>query len=255
MSWNSLLIHLFYNLFQVVNIVSENEMTETPHYINHRKRLRERFQKAGSEGMHDYELLELLLTYSIPRRDVKPLAKKLISKFGSLAGVLDANQSDLENVEGVGSMSALLIHLVKEIYNSYLADNMMNQDVLSSPEAVIEFSRVKLSGLSNEAFMVIYINVKNEVIDYALLHEGTLDNVAVYPRRIVETALSKHASGVILVHNHPSGNPMPSREDRLLTKEIADAASSLDIRVLHHLIVGKDGYFSFMENNILPLNN
>ncbi len=92
---------------------------------------------------------------------------------------------------------------------------MKNRDVLSSPEAVIEFSRVKLSGLSNESFMIIYINVKNEVIDYALLNEGTLDNVAVYPRRIVETALSKHASGVILVHNHPSGNPMPSRDDKL----------------------------------------
>ncbi len=252
MPWNSLLIHLFYNLFKVVNIALESYMTETPHYINHRKRLRERFQKSGSEGMHDYELLELLLTFSIPRRDVKLIAKELISRFGSLAGVLDARQSDLENVDGVGSMSASLIHVVKELYNNYLAENMKNQDVLSSPEAVIEFSRVKLSGLSNEAFMVIYINVKNEVMDYALLHEGTLDNVVVYPRRIVETALSKHASGVILVHNHPSGNPMPSREDKMLTKEIADAASSLDIRVLDHLIVGKDGYFSFMENDILP---
>lgn len=230
-------------------------MSETPHHLNHRKRLRERFQKAGSEGMHDYELLELLLTFSIPRRDVKPVAKKLISTFGSLAGVLDADQSDLENVDGVGSISALLIHVVKELYNSYLAENMKNRDVLSSPEAVIEFSRVKLSGLSNESFMIIYINVKNEVIDYALLNEGTLDNVAVYPRRIVETALSKHASGVILVHNHPSGNPMPSRDDKLLTKEISDAAAALDIRVLDHLIVGKEGYFSFMENNILPLNN
>ncbi len=129
--------------------------------------------------------------------------------------MLDADQSDLENVDGVGSISASLIHVVKELYNSYLAENMKNRDVLSSPEAVIEFSRVKLSGLSNESFMIIYINVKNEVIDYALLNEGTLDNVAVYPRRIVETALSKHASGVILVHNHPSGNPMPSRDDKL----------------------------------------
>ena len=102
--------------------------------------------------------------------------------------------------------------------------------------------------------MVIYINVKNEVIDYALLQQGTLDNVAVYPRQVVETALSHHASGVILVHNHPSGNPMPSKEDKILTKEIATAAFALDIRVLDHLIVGKEGYFSFMENNLLPVN-
>lgn len=230
-------------------------MTDTPHYINHRKRLRERFQKTGSDGMHDYELLELLLTFSIPRRDVKPVAKKLISTFGSLSGVLDAEQKELEKLNGVGSMSVSLIHLVKELYSGYLAENMKKKDVLSSPEAVIDFSRVKLSGLSNEAFMVIYINVKNEVIDYALLQQGTLDNVAVYPRQIVETALSHHASGVILVHNHPSGNPMPSKEDKILTKEIFDAAFALDIRVLDHLIVGKEGYFSFMENNLLPVNN
>ncbi len=204
--------------------------------------------------MHDYELLELLLTFSIPRRDVKPVAKKLISTFGSLPGVLDADQKELEKLSGVGSMSASLIRLVKELYTTYLAVNLHKQDALSSPEAVINFSRVKLSGLSNEAFMVIYLNVKNEVIDYALLQEGTLDNVAVYPRRIIETALSHHASGVILVHNHPSGNPMPSKEDKLLTKDIVDASLALDIRVLDHLIVGSNGYFSFMENNLLTIN-
>ena len=229
-------------------------MPDTPHYINHRKRLRERFQKAGANGMHDYELLELLLTFSIPRKDVKPIAKKLISTFGSLSGVLDAEQKELEKINGVGPMSASLIRLVKELYSNYLAENMKKQDVLSSPEAVINFSRVKLSSLSNEAFMVIFINVKNEVIDYSLLQEGTLDNVAVYPRRIMESVLSRHASGIILVHNHPSGNPVPSKEDKLLTKEITDAAYALDIRVLDHLIVGKDGYFSFMENNLLTID-
>ncbi|MEM7009116.1 MAG: DNA repair protein RadC [Thermodesulfobacteriota bacterium] len=229
-------------------------MTDTPHYLHHRKRLRERFHKAGAQAMHDYELLELLLTFSIPRRDVKPVAKKLIETFGSLSGVLDAEQKELENVSGVGAMSASLIRLVKELYLSYLDESMKNQDALSSPEAVIEFCRIKLSGLRNEAFMVIYINVKNEVIDYALLQEGTLDSVAVYPRKIVETALSHHASGVILVHNHPSGNPMPSKEDKILTKEITDAAYALDIRVLDHLIVGREGYFSFMENDLIAIN-
>lgn len=226
-------------------------MPDTPHYVNHRKRLRERFRKTGADGMHDYELLELLLTFSIPRRDVKPVAKKLISEFGGLSGVLDADQKKLEELSGVGSMSAALIRLVKELYNTYLAENMKRGDVLSSPETVLKFVRVRLSGMTNEAFMVIYMNVKNEVIDYSILHEGTIDNVAVYPRRIIETALSRHASGVILVHNHPSGNPMPSREDKALTRDIADAAKTLDIRVLDHIIVGKDGYFSFMENDLL----
>lgn len=226
-------------------------MPDTPHYVNHRKRLRERFRKSGADGMHDYELLELLLTFSIPRRDVKPVAKKLISEFGGLSGVLDADQKKLEELRGVGSMSAALIRLVKELYNTYLAENMKRGDVLSSPETVLKFVRVRLSGMTNEAFMVIYMNVKNEVIDYSILHEGTVDNVAVYPRRIIETALSRHASGVILVHNHPSGNPMPSREDKILTRDIADAAGTLDIRVLDHIIVGKDGYYSFMENDLL----
>jgi DNA repair protein RadC len=226
-------------------------MPDTPHYVNHRKRLRERFRKSGADGMHDYELLELLLTFSIPRRDVKPVAKKLISEFGGLSGVLDADQKKLEGLSGVGSMSAALIRLVKELYNTYLAENMKKGDVLSSPETVLKFVRVRLSGMTNEAFMVIYMNVKNEVIDYSILHEGTVDNVAVYPRRIIESALSRHASGVILVHNHPSGNPAPSREDKALTRDIAEAAQTLDIRVLDHIIVGKDGYFSFMENDLL----
>jgi len=228
-------------------------MNDKPHYINHRQRLRERFRKAGADGMHDYELLELLLTYSIPRRDVKPVAKKLIEKFGSLSGVLDAEQRELEGVKGLGSMSAGLIRLVKELYCTYLSEEILERDVLSSPESVLNFVRVKLAGLTNEAFMVIYMNVKNEVIEHALLHEGTVDNVAVYPRRVIESALSHHASGIILVHNHPSGNTMPSGEDRVLTQEIAEAANTLDIRVLDHLIVGKEGYFSFMENSLLPI--
>ncbi len=224
---------------------------DKPHYINHRRRLRERFQKAGAEGLQDYEIVELLLTYAIPRRDVKPLAKELINRFGGLSGVLDASQRELEGTAGLGPVSATLIRLVKEVCGVYLAEGMKQRDVLSSPRLVVDFARLKLSGLPHEAFMVIYLNVKNEVIAHEVLIEGTVDSVVIYPRRIIESALSNYATGLILVHNHPSGHPEPSEEDKRITRAISQAARTLDIRVLDHIVVGKDGYFSFMECGLL----
>jgi DNA repair protein RadC len=222
-------------------------MAEKPHYLEHRKRLRERFQRAEAKGLHDYELLELLLTYAIPRRDVKPIAKDLLKRFGSLSGVLDAERQELEAVPDVGPISATLIRLVKELAGAYLAEKMKHKDLLSSPQAVVDFARVKLSGLPREALMVIYLNIKNEALDYETLHEGTVDRVTVYPRRIIEAALSHHAAGLILVHNHPSGYPEPSGEDKRLTRAIAEAARTIDLHVIDHIIVGRDSYYSFRE--------
>ncbi|HXU08991.1 MAG TPA: UPF0758 domain-containing protein, partial [Blastocatellia bacterium] len=147
-------------------------MEEQPDYMEHRKRLRERFLKAGAEGLHDYELLELLLTYAIPRLDVKPAAKALMKRFANLNGVLDATQEELEEIKGLGPSSAILIRLIKELFAAYLAERIEGKDVLSSPGAVQEFVRVKLAGLPHEAFMVIYLNVKNRVIDHEILQEG-----------------------------------------------------------------------------------
>jgi len=226
-------------------------MSDKPHYIGHRKRLRERFRKAGAQGMHDYELLELLLTYAIPRRDVKPIAKKLIERFKGITGVMNASQEELESVEGMGPISATLIRLVKELFGLYMAERMEGRDLLASPQAVVDFARVKLAGLSHEAFMVIYLNTKNEVIEYEVVDEGTVDRAIIYPRRIIESALSHHASGLILVHNHPSGYPEPSEDDRRLTRSIYEVAHTIDIRVLDHIIVGRNGYFSFREGGLL----
>ncbi len=227
-------------------------MEDKPHYIEHRKRLRERFQKTGAEGLHDYELLELLLTYAIPRRDVKPTAKDLINRFGSLSKVMDASQAELEAINGLGATSATLIRLVKELCAAYLSERMKGRDALSSPDAVADFARMKLAGLPHEAFMVVYLNVKNEVVEHQIIHEGTVDRAVVYPRRVVEAALAHHAAALILVHNHPSGDPEPSQEDKRLTRSIIDAARTVDIRVLDHIIVGRKGYFSFHENQLLP---
>lgn len=227
-------------------------MEEKPGYLEHRKRLRDRFRRSGTEGMHDYEVLELLLTYAIPRKDVKPRAKALIQRFGSFSGVLDAQPQALEEVAHIGPVSSALIRLVKEACAVYLAERMKRSDALASPQAVLDFARVKLAGLPHEVFMVIFLNTKNRVLDYEILHEGTVDRAVVYPRRIIEAALARHAAAVILVHNHPSGEPDPSPEDKLLTRSVAEAAGSIDLRLLDHIVVGREGHFSFLENRLMP---
>lgn len=202
--------------------------------------------------MLDYELLELLLTYAIPRKEVKPIAKHLIDeRFGSFSGVFDASLRELEDVPHLGPTSATLIRLVKEIFCLYLAEEMKGKDLLTSPQAAVDFARVKLAGLPHEVFMVIYLNVKNEVIDYETIHEGTIDRAMIYPRRIIESALAHHAVGLLLVHNHPSGHTEASSADKNITRAIVEAARTVDIKILDHIIVGKDGYLSFVEEQFL----
>lgn len=217
----------------------------------HRQRLRERFSEGYGVGMHSYELLELLLTYAIPRKDVKPITKKLIERFRNLNGVLDASTIELEAIPEMGKQSATLIKLVKEMGGLYLSERMEKKSLFTSPHAVIDFARMKLAGLPHEAFMVIFLNTQNELIDHGIINEGTVDQVAVYPRRIIEKALAYHAAAIIIVHNHPSGYTDPSEEDKRLTRSLKQAAQLLDIRVLDHIIVGSSGYFSFLERGII----
>ncbi len=217
----------------------------------HRDRLRGKFLKAGLEGLHDYERLELLLTYAISRRDVKPIAKSLLAKFKTLSGVMDAGVEELCQVEGVAESSAALIKLVKGLCGEYLSEKMERKDVLSSPESVRNFLKMRLSGLKDEAFVAIYLNTKNHVIATELMNEGTVDHAVVYPRNLVKRALERNASGLILVHNHPSGVSKPSRDDIELTGAVKEAAGTLGIKVLDHIVVAKDGCFSFVDNGML----
>lgn len=226
-------------------------MTEKPDYYEHRKRIRERFMNSSGKGMSDYELIELLLTYAIPRRDVKPIAKRLYKKFGALQGILNCSREELEKIEGIGPASYTLVHLIKEIIAKYFEENMTRKDVLSSPGLVVDFSRAKLSGLKDELFLCIYLNTKNEVIDHETIQEGTIDQVVLHPRKVLERALYKKASAIILVHNHPSGHAKPSREDKLLTKEMIKASKLIDLRLLDHLIIGNNAYYSFRENSLI----
>ncbi len=226
-------------------------MPEKPHYLGHRKRLRERFEKSSADGLQDYEILELLLGYAIPRRDVKPIAKDLMRKFGGFSGVLDADLKALEAVAGLGERSAMLLKLVKEVSAAYLGEKMREKDFLSSPEAVVDFARMKLAGLPQECFMIVHLNTKNEVIAHEVLQEGTIYHAVIYPRKIVESALERRAANLILVHNHPSGHCEPSPEDKRITRELALAVKSIEVKILDHLIVGKAGHFSFAENGLI----
>lgn len=220
-------------------------------YEGHRRRLRERFKKTGLEGFHDYEFIELLLTYAIPQRDVKPIAKELIQRFDGIKGIFDASIEELTSIIGIGERTAILIKLLKEGTTLYLKIRIKSKEVLGSPQDVINFCQYALSGEKNEKFMVIYLNTKNEVIEVQTLEEGTINRTAVYPRKVIEGALRYNASALIFVHNHPSGDPTPSKTDRRLTEDLEKAASTVDIAVHDHIIIGKNSHFSGRDNGWL----
>ena len=221
-------------------------MTTNPHE-GHRRRLRERYRKSGLNGFHDYEFIELLLTYAIPQRDVKPIAKELILRFGGIRGIFDASLEELTSIKGIGERTALLIKLLKEGSTLYLKDRVKGNEILSSPQHVLDFCHHTLSGEKNEKFMVIYLTTKNELIDTEILEVGTINQTAVYPRKVVEGALKQNASALIFVHNHPSGDPAPSQTDRKLTEALVKAALTIDVTVHDHIIIGKNTHFSGRE--------
>ena len=214
----------------------------------HRKRLRQRFIKGGADGFSDYELLELLLTYSIPVKDVKPAAKLLISKFGTLAAVFDAELTELNRVEGVGEISAVLIKLVKELRIEYHTEKLKAMEVFEHSSDVYDFAVAKLGGCKDEKFMAIYLNSKNKVLDFEITAEGTVTQARVYPRKIIRKALEVNAAGLVVVHNHPSGETKPSTSDIELTDSLKQICETMDINLLDHIIVGKGGYQSCVFN-------
>ncbi len=222
-----------------------------PHYHGHRQRLRERFLGTSAEALQDYELLEMLLGYCIPRKDTKPLAKDLLKRFGSLAGVLDAPYEELIEVQGIGPCTAVHLMLVKALMERYMRAPLDRGTQLSSPEAVVNYLRTKMAGLRDEQFRVLYLDGQNRLLKESLIIEGTPTEARVYPRKVIEEALKLKAVGIILVHNHPSGTLEPSVSDKLLTEKIVEIARELGIRVLDHLIVTRQGYASFHEQGLL----
>lgn len=201
--------------------------------------------------MPDYELLELLLTFAIPRREVKPEAKALLAKFGSLKAVLDADLEALSEVKGVGEQAGVLIKALRESMRRYLESAAQEADLVSSPEAAVAYCRAALEAEKRECFEVLYLASNNRLIRSERLSEGTLDRAAVYPRRVIEGALKANAAALIFVHNHPSGDPKPSTEDRRLTESLAQAAKAVGIKVHDHLVIGDGSHYSFRANGYL----
>jgi DNA repair protein RadC len=222
-----------------------------PHYHGHRARLRGRFLQGGAAALQDYELLELLLTFAIPYSDVKPLAKNLIAHFGSFGQVLDATPEALMEFMGLKEYSACLINLVKACHEVYLKEEALKRQRILSLDVLVDYCRTAMGGLKDEQFRVLYLNSQNEIIAEEILQEGTVNQTVVYPRKILELALKHKASGLILVHNHPSGNTTPSASDKELTQTVVRASKALNLTVHDHLIISRHGYFSLAEHDML----
>ncbi len=215
-----------------------------PHYAGHRERLRERFVQAGADALADYELLELLLFRAIPRADTKPVAKALLARFGSFAEVLGAPPRLLGEVKGVGPAVALEIKLAAAAAERMLKSSIRGRQVLTSWSAVIDYCRMAMAFEAREQFRILFLDKKNALIADEVQQTGTVDHTPVYPREIVRRALELSATAIILVHNHPSGDPTPSRADIEMTKLIVESARPLGISVHDHIIIGKSGHAS-----------
>lgn len=220
----------------------------------HRERLRKRYRASGMDAFHDYEALELLLSYAIPRGDVKPAAKALLKAFGSIKGVLDADITDLEQIRGVGPVSAVAIKLLKDFCTLYLKQQAMERPQITCTSELVNYCKASLGGVRDEQFRVIFLDAQNRIIDVETIQEGIVNQAVVYPRKVLENALKQKASAIILLHNHPSGNVRPSDADIRLTRTIQETARVLDILVHDHIIIGENRFFSFREEGIMTVS-
>ncbi len=219
-------------------------VAETPHYHGHRERLRTRFAEAGAEALADYELLELTLFRSIPRRDVKPLAKALIQRFGSFAEVVSAAPARLVEVEGVSAGVAADLKLIEAAGRRLARGAIAARPLLSSWSALIEYLRATMAFAAREEFRVLFLDRRNHLIADEVQGRGTVDHTPVYPREVARRALDLSATAIILAHNHPSGDPTPSGADIRMTREIVSVLDPLGIVVHDHVILGRDGHAS-----------
>lgn len=223
---------------------------EKPHYTGHRDRLRERFI-AAPDSLPDYELLELLLFMAIPRRDVKPIAKTLIARFGSLSGVLNASVAELEGVDGISEITATAIKIIRTAGLRMMKQDLADRPILNSWQRLLDYLHASMAHEKKEHFRLLFLNKKNELIADEIQQSGTVDHTPAYPREIMKRALELGATALILVHNHPSGDSAPSKADIEMTKQICAAAAPFGIVVHDHLIVSRGGTTSFKSLGLM----
>jgi DNA repair protein RadC len=233
----------------ISTVMSQND----PHYIGHRRRLRERFLKSGLDGFADYEVVELLLTLAVPRSDVKSPAKALIARFGNLRAVLDAPIDELRAVDGIGSVTPTALKIIKAAATLYLQQASEGRDSLADASRLADFWRMRIGALPNEVFQVAYLDSSYRVLRDGVetLEEGTIDRAAVFPRRVMESALRRGAAALVLAHNHPNGHTAPSEHDKMLTRAIVLAAETVGVRIVDHLIVSATETYSFRKAGLL----
>ncbi len=224
---------------------------QKPHYLGHRDRLRQRFVASGSEAVPDYELLELLLFRILPRRDTKPVAKALIERFGSFSEVLAAPPHLLREIDGLGASAVTDLKVILAAAQRFAHDEVVDRPVLASWSELIDYCRSQMAFADKEQFRILFLDKRNRLIADEVQQVGTVDHTPVYPREIIKRSLELSATALILVHNHPSGDPAPSSADVRMTREIAAIASPLGITIHDHVIIGRNGHVSLRARKLL----
>jgi len=217
----------------------------------HRERLREKFLKGGLKGFLDYEIIELLLTLGTPRKDCKVQAREAVKKYQTLRGILEASPDELQEIQGIGPHNIFGLKLIQEVSRRFLKEKMMSRPYCHSSKEVFDYLYHALRDVKKEKFKVLFLDAKNQILEEKTVFEGTVDSSAVYPREIMKEALRCDASSLIFVHNHPSGDPEPSASDREITKELVFVANVMQLKVLDHIIIGNNCYFSFADEGLI----
>ena len=217
----------------------------------HRKRLRDRFSQSGLAGFQDYEVIELLLTLTTPRKDCKEPAKALLKQFKTIQGVFEASHSELSKIQGIGPVNQFSLKLIKEVAARYLETRVFGKDVVSNSDELLDYLNIAIRDKRKECFIAVFLNAKNKVISSEILFEGSLTSSSVYPREVVQEALTQKAAAIIFAHNHPSGDPEPSKEDISITRQLVFACKVMGITVHEHLVLGTEGHYSFADHGFI----